>query len=163
MPMKLNVGVSKELGMPGYSSVGATCSLEVELDPGLLEDLEGFHERARDAYVACHQAVNDELARLRGQAAAPIAAPAAPADGHARRNGSGAHAGGDRAPTGGDRDRPSKPATANQVRAIVTIARRQRADLEGLLRDDYGVARPEDLSLADASKLIDALKAGAEV
>ena len=44
------------------------------------------------------------------------------------------------------------------MRAIVTIARRQHADLEGLLRDEYGVARPEDLSLADASRLIDQLK-----
>jgi hypothetical protein len=49
------------------------------------------------------------------------------------------------------------------VRALVTIARRQQADLEGLLRDDYGVDRPEDLSVAQASRLIDQLKAAAEV
>ena len=34
----------------------------------------------------------------------------------------------------------------------------QRADLEGLLRDGFGVGRPEDLSLAEASTLIDTLK-----
>jgi hypothetical protein len=55
-----------------------------------------------------------------------------------------------------------RQATANQVRAIETIARRQHADLEGLLRDGYGVAGPEELSLADASRLIDELKAAAE-
>jgi hypothetical protein len=41
----------------------------------------------------------------------------------------------------------------------VTIARRHSADLEALLRDGYGVGRAEDLSLADASTLIDRLRA----
>ena len=59
---------------------------------------------------------------------------------------------------GGPNGRPPRPATPSQVRAIVTIARRQRADLAGLLRDDYGVDRPEDLSISQASALIDALK-----
>ena len=62
----------------------------------------------------------------------------------------------------GARGRAPKPATPSQVRAIVSIARRQHADLVGVLRDDYDVARPEDLSLAEASKLIDQLKAAAE-
>src|SRR3954462_15891273 len=84
MPLKLNVGVSKEVGLPESSSVGATCHLEVELESGLLDDLEVFHERVRDAYVACHQAVNDELARLQGRTATPVDAPAAVADGHDR-------------------------------------------------------------------------------
>ena len=88
MPLRLNVGVSKKVGLPEYSSAGAHCALEVELDAGLLEDLESFHERVRDAYVACHQAVNDELARLRDQAMPPVAAPAAPGDGRGHRNGS---------------------------------------------------------------------------
>jgi hypothetical protein len=48
------------------------------------------------------------------------------------------------------------------VQAIVSIARRQHADLAGVLRDDYDVARPEDLSLAEASMLIDQLKAAAQ-
>jgi hypothetical protein len=65
MPLKLNVGVSRKVGLPDYGSVGASCNLEMELDAGLLErDLEGFHARIRGAYVAAHQAVHDELARL---------------------------------------------------------------------------------------------------
>jgi hypothetical protein len=164
MPLKLNVGVSRKVGQPDYGSVGASINLELEVESRLLEtDLDGFHARVRDAYVAAHQAVNDELARLQGHAAKPVAAPATPANGHALRNAPVTHANGAQGRPEGPVGRPSKPATASQVRAIVTIARRQRADLAGLLRDDYGAGRPEDLSLAEASRLIDALKAAGEV
>ena len=37
------------------------------------------------------------------------------------------------------------------MKAIYAIGRARRADLDGLLRDDYGVGRPEELSLAQAS------------
>ena len=32
MPLKLNVGVSRKVGLPDYGSVGASCNVEVELD-----------------------------------------------------------------------------------------------------------------------------------
>jgi hypothetical protein len=172
MPLRLNVGVSKKLGLPEYSSIGASCNVEVELDNGILHDLDAFHVRVRDAYIACHQAVHDELARLRTQAMSPVAADAASANGHDRptppeerpghRNGSGSPTNGS-ARTNGARGRPGKPATASQVKAIYAIARAQHADLEGLLRDEYGALRPEELSLADASKFIDMLKAAASI
>ena len=57
---------------------------------------------------------------------------------------------------------PRRPATENQIRAIRSIAARQHADLDGLLRD-YGVSRPEDLSLRQASELIDVLKTAASI
>ena len=53
-------------------------------------------------------------------------------------------------------------ATAKQLGAIAALARRNGADLDRLLRDDYGVSRSEDLSLAGASRLIDALRAAAD-
>ena len=161
MSLTLNVGVSKKIGLPEYCSVGATCNLEIELDSGLLDNLSGFHERVRDAYVACHQAVDDELARLQGQAVTPVAVTPASANGHGHRNGSMPHANGARARSTGERDRPPKPETPGQVKAIYAIARTQQVDVEGLVRDDYGVKRPEELSLAQASRLIDQLKAEA--
>jgi hypothetical protein len=153
MALKLNVGVSKKLGLPEYSSVGASCNVEVELDPGLLEhDLDAFHERARAAYVACHQAVEDDLARSQ-------AAPRPTAHG---RNGTAATNGTLPSRAGSANGRPRLPATASQVRAILAIARKQDADLEGVLRNDFGVDQPENLSLSQASKLIDRLKAATD-
>jgi hypothetical protein len=150
MALKLNVGVSKKLGLPEYSSVGASCNVEVELDPGLLEhDLDAFHARA--AYVACHQAVEDDLAR---------SLPAPKPMSHAR-NGTAATNGTHQSRTGSANGRPRLPATASQVRATIAIARKQDADLEGVLRNDFGVDEPEKLSLSQASKLIDRLKAAA--
>ena len=68
MPMRLNVGLCKKQGLPEFGSLGASCSVELELDSFLLRhDLAAFHEQVKNAYVACSQAVNDELTRQRGQ------------------------------------------------------------------------------------------------
>ena len=160
MALKLNVGVTRKVGLPDYGSVGASCNLEVEVDAALIDrDLDAFHARVRDVYVAAHQAVHDELARLQAPVEAPHDPPAPPPR-RASNGQSGGNGHADPPPAG--RPRPLRPATENQVRAIRSIASRQHADLDGLLRD-YGVGRPEDLSLKQASELIDALKTAASI
>jgi hypothetical protein len=166
MPLKLNVGVSRKVGLPDYCSAGASCNIEVELDAGLLQhDLGAFHAEVRAAFIAARQAVDDELVRLQAQPAstgvpmtvsghgrgAPVQTGGAPR----RTNGVPARA-------NGTNGRAPMPATLNQVKAIHAIARRQNADLTGLLGDEFGVAMPEDLTLSQASAFIDRLKAGSQ-
>lgn len=99
MPLKLNVGVSKKVGLPQFGSLGTSCYVELELDSHLLSaHPEAFQQQVQDAYTACSQAVEDELARH--QAAAtdsenelPETPPLVASDGNGqggRNNGRGA-------------------------------------------------------------------------
>jgi hypothetical protein len=178
MPLTLNVGVSKKVGLPDFGSVGATCNVTVELDANLLQsDLDTFHSRVRGAYVACAQAVSDELARQQGQPGSngngksTPAASSAPTH-HGNGNGNGHHPsangngqnGSGHTPNGrgngqnGNGQTGGRLATASQVRAICGIAKRQKIDLSAALQDRFGVSRPDDLSIGQASEFIDAIK-----
>jgi hypothetical protein len=64
--LKLHAGVSKKVGLPGFSSASASCTIEAELDGALLNDTQGFQLVVRRAYQSCEQAVQDEIARLQG-------------------------------------------------------------------------------------------------
>ena len=148
MPLKLTVGLARKVGQPNYGSLGASCGVEVELENSLLGgDPDAFRARVRDAFVACRRAVDDELERLQ-----------ATPDGK-RTDGDPEHSGSNG--TIREDSRARRPATPRQLRTIVAIARRQRANLESLLRIEFGVASPEELSLAEASRLIDGLRAAA--
>ncbi|HBO45211.1 MAG TPA: hypothetical protein DD670_15045 [Planctomycetaceae bacterium] len=93
MPLKLSLGRSEKRGLPNYSSIGATCGVELELDGSLLKaDLAEFHRLVRVAYAACRQAVQDELNRRGsdgalgsdGNGAASLAARTAATNGNRR-------------------------------------------------------------------------------
>jgi hypothetical protein len=154
MPLKLTVSVSRKMGLPDFGSRGAACGIELELDASLLlHDLDGFQRAVRDAYVACDQAVDDELARHE-QHSVHTNGHAAHAGGHENghaMNGSNGRRNGSRAGAG-------KPATPSQVRAIHAIANRQAIDLSTLLPSRYRVETAEELSIRDASRLIDELQ-----
>ena len=64
--LKLHAGVSKKVGLPGFSSASASCTIEAELDGALLNDTQGFQMVVRRAYQSCEQAVQDEIAKLQG-------------------------------------------------------------------------------------------------
>jgi len=51
-----------------------------------------------------------------------------------------------------------RSATINQVRAIHAIANRRSLNLDEELHNRFGVGRPQDLTLDEASQLIDAIK-----
>jgi hypothetical protein len=154
MPLKLTVSVSRKMGLPDFGSRGAACGIELELDACLLHsDLDGFQRAVRDAYVACDQAVHDELARHEQRAVHTNGHPAhagGPENGHTTNGSNGRK--------NGSQVRAGKPATASQVRAIHAIANRQAIDLSTLLPSRYRVGTIEELSIRDASQLIDELQ-----
>ena len=61
MPMKLNVGLSRKVGEPNYSSRGASMNLELELDSSLVEEPERLRERIRQLYQLAKLSVDEEL------------------------------------------------------------------------------------------------------
>ncbi len=71
-----------------------------------------------------------------------------------RRNG--------RKPNNGKPDAAARPATPAQIKAIFGMAKRERVNLRAFIRSRCGVERPDELSLEQASELIDALKSAKE-
>ncbi|WP_417730850.1 hypothetical protein [Rosistilla oblonga] len=153
MALTLSVGLQKKVGLPDYGSLCASCHVEFEIDRSLIDnDLEGFHEKAAGAFAACRQAVNDQLVQQSAYSSSP------PSNGKPNRtyhhNGHARHSGGE-VPK-----QNAGTATQSQIRAIFAIARRQRVNPSSLVREKFGVDRPEDLSIREASTLIDELKRG---
>jgi hypothetical protein len=169
--LKLHAGVSRKVGLPGYSSASASCTIEAELDSSLLQDHEGFQIVVQRAYQSCEQAVHDQIARLTSdgdsepQPQEVVEVRTSPAIQGARitPNGADTHATNraeqpvtNRAVF---RDQPSpRPATASQVRAIRAICSRRKIDLLSLLRERYGLTTADELGIRQASNLIDELK-----
>ena len=141
MSMKLSIGLARKVGQPNYGSIGASCSveLEVELAGSPPEgDPAEFRRRVRAAYAACDRAVREELARQQADYMEP--APGGPE----REDREPAHF--------------RSPATAAQVRALTKLAERRGYDLDAITVAQFGVNGPENLSIGEASRLIDELQ-----
>ncbi len=158
--LKLHAGISRKVGLPGFSSASASCHIEAELDSSLLQDHEGFQIVVQRAYQSCEQAVADQITRLtenqdtnQPSAQEVIEVRTSPTIAGARIT--------NRTSTTPARfsNPPSpRPATASQVKAIRAICARRRIDLVGLLRERYGLGTADELGIRQASVLIDELK-----
>ena len=154
--LKLHAGVSKKVGLPGFSSASASCTIEAELDSSLLNDTAGFQIVVQRAYQSCEQAVADQIARLTcddqnaSQPQEVVEVRTSPTISGATVT---------RIPATQFSTQPSpRPATASQVKAIRAIAARRKIDLVGLLRDKFGLTTADELGIRQASNLIDELK-----
>jgi hypothetical protein len=139
MSLKLNVGLSKKIGQPNYGSLGASCHVEVELDPWLLQnDQDRFYQQVRRAFSACRRAVHDEL--------------------YDRRLAAGQSSGHHESAHAASRNGNRRCATAGQVRAIHAIAHEVGVPLTDDLQHRFGVDTPDELWIEEASQFIDELR-----
>ena len=145
MAVKLSVGLQQKLGLPGYSSIGASCYVEFEVDSSMIEsNLDGFHSKVNGAFAACQQAVDEQLARQQGKATLVNDSPRPQNSGHT--NGQSGH-------------QSHSRATQNQLRTIFAMAKTKRLDPQKLVHERFDRYVPEDLTIKEASRLIDELKA----
>jgi hypothetical protein len=135
MPLKLSIGLSRKVGEVNYGSRGATVGLEMEADASLAQRPEEFCRQIGQLFRLARESVDRELAR-----------PAGSDTNGAARNGDHQQV------------RRLRNATPNQLRALRAIAADQGRDLVAEIRQRYSVERPEELSLVEASELIDALR-----
>ena len=163
--LKLHAGVSKKVGLPGFSSASASCTIEAELDSSLLNDSDGFQVVVKRAYQSCEKAVQDQIARLTGtqdgqhDAHDPLPVAHEIIEVQTSPAIRGAAVSRVQAPRNQPQSQPSpRPATASQVKAIRAIASRRRIDLVGLLRERFGLQTADSLGIRQASELIDELK-----
>ena len=146
MAMKVAVGLQRKVGQPNFGSLGASCHVEFEIDPALIEsNLDGFHGKVNGAFLACRQAVNAQLRQQEGsQPDLPTTAThkALP----------------DRRPERRPEPQLGGSVTPNQLKAIYGLARRNRLDPQKLVHDRFDRYVPEDLTIREASELLDELK-----
>ncbi len=153
MPMKINVGVCKKIGLPDYGSAGSHCDIELEMDFSVLSNPEEFQKRVQHAYRLCRDSVEAELQNHRG---GTTVAPTVAGSHSTNLNSVSETA----TPVSSCRSSYSGP-SAKQQEYIQRLSKGIKG-LSGRRLDEYcqqtfGRASNQ-LSAQDASKLIDVLK-----
>ena len=152
MTLKLNVGASKKVGEPNYGSRGASVNVELELDSSLVAEPQKLRERIRELFGVVRSSLVEEL---NGNGASH----SAPADRQQVHHGNGhnGHASND-APAQPNGQGQPRGATQSQVKALFAIAKSRGLNLNEVIRDRFRCGKPEQLSIREASQLIDSLK-----
>ncbi len=151
MNMKINVGLSRKIGQPNFGSLGASCHVDLELDiQSLREEPDRVRAKIREAFALCKQSVDAELAHSDQSDGPPqhLPPPTAPSGWQQPEH----------PPASPRSNGAARPATPAQVKAIHAIAGKAGVQVASELQRRFGVAYPQQLSLPQASEMIDHLK-----
>jgi hypothetical protein len=165
MPLKLNLGLNKKVADANYGSRGASVNVELELESALISEPGKLQDRIRQLFNTVRSSLAEELDGT-GSANGSGNRDGQGKNGTSPSNGAGRHTSDPPASNGGtshsnqsnQSSRGPRPATTAQVKAIIAIARKHQVDLQRVLQNRFHLARPEDLSIKQASELIDTLK-----
>jgi hypothetical protein len=136
--LKVNAGFARKMGEANYGSRGASVNVELELESHLVNDPDGLLRRIRELFELARKSVDAELT--------------SGTHGKNGRNG--------QAPAGrnGASNQPIRNATSSQLQAIRSMCTRRELDPDHLANDWFGVGGLDELTITEASKLIDELK-----
>lgn len=139
---KIEIEVSKKLGLPNYSSISASC--RVSFEP-FAKSSADVNAEVKNTFTACRRAVDEELA-LHKRNEPPPPQNGTPPPNNVRT---------------GRPHQDERPITERQTGMIYAIAREnnERIDLEDFLWGNYDVKKPEDLSMAEARQILDSWEA----
>ena len=128
--LKLNAGFSRKVGESNFGSRGASVNVELELESHLINDPDGLRSRISGLFDLARRSVDDELKSQ------------SPGPGNTNNNG----------------QRSIRYATQSQIRAINAICQRIQRDPAQEANQRFRVNDVAELTLQEASNLIDELK-----
>ena len=132
--LRLNAGFSRKVGEANYGSRGASVNVELEVESNLVNDTDALVCRIRNLFDLARKSVDDELN----------------GSGNGQTNGSQGHR------SNGHRN--ERGATASQLKAIEAICRDRQLDAYQQIQNRFGISDLDQLTLRQASGLIDDLK-----
>jgi hypothetical protein len=147
MPIKLNCGLSRKVADQNYGSRGASINVEVEVESSLAGNPTALKDRIKRIFGLVRDSLNEELNGASNEARPTSQNAQQPSGGAGTGNGNG------------QRAAPVRAATQSQIRAIGAIAKRLRINLDELLGTRFQVKRAQELTIKQASQLIDELNA----
>ena len=109
MPLKINVGLSRKVGEPNYSSRGGSVHLEAEVEGTLVRGPDELRKRIRYLFRIAEESLTEQLADT------TTGSDATQGNGHVER----------------------RPATERQLALIERLAKSSEISLEGLLVEGF--------------------------
>ena len=158
MSTKINVGLSRKIGQPNFGSLGASCHIDLKIDPQAASlGPEAIQRQIMTAFTICKQSIDAELAKSDQPRMLFAACGFHPAEqtSAARQE---THQRPANEPSDATTPRQPRPATAAQIKALYTLASRAGLTLASELQQHCGVNNPQQLTIQQASRMIDHLK-----
>lgn len=150
--IKVSANLSKKVPLPNqeYSMVQCGGSLEIEVSDSDVDQPEHIKAKVARLYHLLDEAIDSQIKLAVSGVPVQSSKPTAPSNGNHQPPVN-------RVTTATQTSKRGALATAAQVRAIHAIASRNGVQLESVL-SEFGVGKPEELTVKAASELIDKLK-----